>query len=53
MLSVLTMNALFQVKHENLVELKKKYKKVSPDEAEPHWNSQFETSKKTCSHAYW
>ena len=47
------MNALFQVKHENLVELKKKYKKVSPDEAEPHWNSQFETSKKTCSHAYW
>eukprot|EP00096_Caligus_rogercresseyi_P012895 TRINITY_DN5561_c0_g1_i2.p1 TRINITY_DN5561_c0_g1~~TRINITY_DN5561_c0_g1_i2.p1 ORF type:complete len:818 (-),score=270.21 TRINITY_DN5561_c0_g1_i2:358-2670(-) len=42
-----------QVKNESLSELKKKYKKVSPDEAEPHWNGQFTSSTKICSHAYW
>uniref|UniRef100_A0A0K2TS10 Protein strawberry notch n=1 Tax=Lepeophtheirus salmonis TaxID=72036 RepID=A0A0K2TS10_LEPSM len=42
-----------QVKNESLSELKKKYKKVSPDEAEPHWNGQFKASTKICSHAYW
>jgi len=36
-----------------LSELRKKYKKVSADEAEPHWNEQFKTSAKRCSHAYW
>ena len=42
-----------QVKQETLPELRKKYKKVSADEAEPHWNEQFKTSAKRCSHAYW
>ena len=42
-----------QVKREPLSELKKKYKKVTKDEAEPHWNQQFESSAKKCSHAYW
>jgi len=42
-----------QVKQESLQELKKKYKKVSNDECEPHWNAQFKSSAKTCSHAYW
>merc|ERR1719266_1308324 len=42
-----------QVKQETLSELRKKYKKVSADEAEPHWNEQFKTSAKRCSHAYW
>ena len=42
-----------QVKQETLAELKKKYKKVSKDEAEQHWTSQFKSSAKTCSHAYW
>lgn len=42
-----------QVKRESLTELKKKYKKVTKDEAEPHWNQQFESSAKKCSHAYW
>ena len=38
---------------ETLGEIKKKYKKVQPDEAEKHWNEQFEASVNTCSHAYW
>jgi len=42
-----------QVKQETLSELKKKYKYVSPDECEPHWNAQFKSSAKVCSHAYW
>jgi len=42
-----------QVKQESLSELKKKYKKISNDECEPHWNAQYKASAKTCSHAYW
>ena len=42
-----------QVKLESLSELKKKYKKVQADEAEPHWNHQFTSSLTKCSHAYW
>jgi len=42
-----------QVKQETLAELKKKYKKVSNDECQPSWTKQFESSAKTCSHAYW
>lgn len=42
-----------QVKQETLAELKKKYKKVEKDEAETHWTSQYKSSGKTCSHAYW
>lgn len=42
-----------QIRQENLAELEKKYKKVTPDDAEPHWNEQYKTSENTCSHAYW
>jgi len=42
-----------QVKQETLAELKKKYKKVTADECQEHWNKQFESSAKTCSHAFW
>jgi len=42
-----------QVKQETLTELKKKYKKVSADECQEHWNKQYESSAKTCSHAFW
>merc|ERR1719210_379360 len=42
-----------QVKQETLAELKKKYKKVSPDDCEEHWTKQFDSSAKTCSHAFW
>jgi len=42
-----------QVKQETLAELKKKYKKVTPEECEEHWNKQYESSAKTCSHAFW
>jgi hypothetical protein len=31
---------------ETLSELKKKYKMVTPDECEPHWNAQFKSSAK-------
>merc|ERR1719193_755635 len=42
-----------QVKQETLGELKKKYKKVTAEEWEEHWQKQFESSAKTCSHAFW
>ena len=42
-----------QVRQEVLAELKKKYKKVSREECEDHWNKQFDSSAKTCSHAFW
>ncbi|KAI5724813.1 hypothetical protein M8J77_007469 [Diaphorina citri] len=46
-------NTGLQIRQENLLELEKKYKKVTPDEAEPHWKEQYNTSENTCSHAYW
>ncbi len=42
-----------QVKQESLADLRKKYRKVCKDEAEPHWNQQFNSSAQRCSHAYW
>ena len=42
-----------QVRQEVLAELKKKYKKVPAEDCEDHWNKQFESSAKTCSHAFW
>ncbi|KAG0431992.1 hypothetical protein HPB47_021306 [Ixodes persulcatus] len=42
-----------QVRHESLTELKSKYKKVTPDDAQPHWKEQYESSENTCSHVYW
>lgn len=42
-----------QVKQETLGELKKKYKKVTTEECEEHWQKQFDSSAKTCSHAFW
>lgn len=46
-------NTGLQLRQESLGELEKKYKKVSSDEAEPHWSQQYEASVDTCSHAYW
>ncbi|XP_012223697.1 protein strawberry notch isoform X3 [Linepithema humile] len=46
-------NTGLQLRQESLGELEKKYKKVSADEAEPHWTQQYEASVNTCSHAYW
>lgn len=46
-------NTGLQVKQETLTELRKKYKKVSKEEAEQPWREQFESSAKKCSHAYW
>jgi len=42
-----------QVKQETLTELKKKYKKVTAEECEEHWQKQYDSSAKTCSHAFW
>ena len=41
------------MKQETLAELKKKYKKVTEEECEEHWNKQYDSSAKTCSHAFW
>lgn len=38
-----------QVKQETLAELKKKYKKVTADECQEHWNKQFDSSAKVFS----
>ena len=41
------------VKLETLSNLRKKFKKVQSDEAEPSWNQQYNFSASKCSHAYW
>jgi len=46
-------NTGLQLRQETLGELEKKYKKVTTDEAEPHWTQQYNSSVNTCSHAYW
>ena len=46
-------NAGLQLRQESLQEIKKKYRKVTPDEAEPVWNEQYTLSKTECLHAYW
>ncbi|XP_077510663.1 protein strawberry notch homolog 1-like isoform X3 [Amblyomma americanum] len=46
-------NTGLQVRQESLTELKSKYKKVTPDEAQPHWKEQYDSSETTCSHVYW
>ena len=50
---LLNLCLVLQVKQETLGELKKKYKSVPPEEAEPHWTEQYRASAKKCSHAYW
>ena len=42
-----------QVKQESLGELKKKYRKVTAVECQDHWQQQFDSSAKVCSHAFW
>ncbi|XP_069789604.1 protein strawberry notch homolog 1 isoform X2 [Narcine bancroftii] len=42
-----------QLKLENYIDLKKKYKKVSSGEAVSHWVEQYKSSADTCTHAYW
>ncbi|XP_037076560.1 protein strawberry notch homolog 1-like [Pollicipes pollicipes] len=46
-------NTGVQIRMETLAEIKKKYKRVQPDEAERHWQEQYDASVTTCSHAYW
>lgn len=46
-------NTGLQIRHESLTEIEKKYRKVQSDEAETHWNQQYDASVLTCSHAYW
>jgi len=46
-------NTGLQIRTETLCEIEKKYKKVTSDEAEPHWTQQYDSSVNTCSHAYW
>ncbi|KAL7986692.1 hypothetical protein Chor_012975 [Crotalus horridus] len=42
-----------QLKLETYAEIKKKYKKVSSDDAVTHWVEQYTSSADTCTHAYW
>ncbi|XP_061589837.1 protein strawberry notch homolog 1 isoform X2 [Cololabis saira] len=42
-----------QVKLETYGDIKKKFKKVLSDDAKLHWNDQYKSSAKICSHAYW
>ncbi|KAF0300637.1 Protein strawberry notch [Amphibalanus amphitrite] len=48
-----TLGYTINIRMETLAEIKKKYKRVQPAEAERHWQEQFEASVATCSHAYW
>ncbi|XP_041423399.1 protein strawberry notch homolog 1 isoform X2 [Xenopus laevis] len=42
-----------QLKLETLSDLKKKYKKVSSEDAQSHWKEQYVSSADICTHAYW
>ncbi|XP_070599433.1 protein strawberry notch homolog 1-like [Erythrolamprus reginae] len=42
-----------QLKLETYSEIKKKYKKVSSDDAVTHWVEQYTSSAHTCTHDYW
>ncbi|KAM4810116.1 protein strawberry notch homolog 1 [Rhinophrynus dorsalis] len=42
-----------QLKLETLADLKKKYKKVTSDDAFCHWKEQYISSADICTHAYW
>ncbi|XP_014249419.1 protein strawberry notch-like [Cimex lectularius] len=46
-------NTGLQLRQETLGELEKKYKLVTKEEAESHWNEQYDSSNTVCSHAYW
>ncbi|XP_070205689.1 protein strawberry notch homolog 1-like [Littorina saxatilis] len=51
--SVYRPNTGLQARAETLDEIKKKYKKVLPDEAERRWEDQYYASAHVCTHAYW
>ena len=40
-------------KMESLTEIKKKYKRITPDDAEDLWEEQYEQSADICTHSYW
>lgn len=46
-------NTGLQIRHEPLIEIEKKYKKVESGLAEVHWMQHFDASVNICSHAYW
>ena len=46
-------NTGLQLRQESLAEIKKKYKKVEPEVAEPLWNDLFASSKTECIHTHW
>uniref|UniRef100_A0A3Q3LEF3 Protein strawberry notch homolog 1 n=1 Tax=Mastacembelus armatus TaxID=205130 RepID=A0A3Q3LEF3_9TELE len=42
-----------QLKLETYADIKKKFKKVTQQDAKQHWTDQYMSSAKICSHAYW
>lgn len=46
-------NTGLQLRQETLSEIRKKFKKVTPDEAQPIWTDQYNSSKTECFHTYW
>ncbi|CAL8120089.1 unnamed protein product [Orchesella dallaii] len=46
-------NTGMQLRRETLKDIQSKYTAVKPDEAQPHWDEQFDSSKSNCMHAYW
>lgn len=53
MMQIYRPNTGFQVRHEPLSDVEKKYKKITSDEAMSVWSQQYDASVNTCSHAYW
>ncbi|GAB6030353.1 Protein strawberry notch 1 [Chamberlinius hualienensis] len=51
--SIYRPNSGVQQRMESIAEIKRKYKKVVPDEAQPHWEEQFTRSNEMCSHKFW
>lgn len=53
MYTVYRPNTGIQLRQESITEIKKKCRKVTPDEAEPLWNGLYNATKTDCLHAYW
>ena len=46
-------NTGLQLTQESLSEIKKRFRKITPQKAEPIWKDLFNSSKTNCSHIYW
>lgn len=50
--TIIRPNSGYQPRQESLAEIKKKGRKLQPDQVEPHWNALYNATKAECLHAF-